>query len=312
MQYVSFHELNMAVSGEEERRKTVQYLASHMGKFLRKNDRMLICFPDEGEGSIGALMARAIHVCGGKPIFWGPDQRWLTLMRQAFTTRASAIVGPPLVILGLAKLSRATGTPLYIRNAVTAGYPCLDWMTDGIRIGLDCQTWVCFGPGTDAVVSGFSCGKGVGFHMRDDAFGFEIVDHEDGQLPEGEAGNVVLHPIDRPDLRYRVVESAILDTSPCSCGCRSPRLMDIRTGRDVNPVLSTLGEQLHYWTSVLDCKLAMGDYGLEIELVVFPGEQLPKLPSCAKQVVRPWDPEKDMPFWLVPGRKKLHFPGESH
>lgn len=312
MNYVSFHELNTAVSGEEERRKTVQYLAGYLGKFLRKNDRMLICFPDEGEGSIGSLMAHAIHLCGGKPIFWGPDFRWITLLRQAFTTRASAVVGPPLLVLGLAKLSRATGTPLYIRNAVTAGYPCLDWMTDGIRIGLDCQTWVCFGPGTDAVVSGFSCGRSQGFHIRDDVFDFEIVDPQDRRLPEGEMGNVVLHPAHRPELRYRVVESARMDASPCACGSPSPRLVDICSAQDTDPILSALGEQLHYWTSILDCKLNRGEYGLEIELVVFPGEKLPKLPSCAKQIVRPWDPEKDKPFWLVPGQKKLHFPGESH
>ena len=312
MEYVAFHELNTAVSGDEALRETVQYLADRLGQFLRKNERVLICFPDRGEGSIGALMARAVHICGGKPIFWGPDFRWITLLRQAFTTRASAIVGPPLVVLGLTKLSRATGTPLYIRNAVTAGYPCLDWMIDGIRTGLDCDTWGCFGPGIEAVVGGFSCGRSRGVHIREDAFAFEILDHNGMPVPEGETGNGVLHPLDRPELRYRVSESARLDPSPCPCGCKAPRLMDIGTGESVDRPLAQLGQELLRWTSILDCRLRHSEYGLEMELVVFPGEKLPKLPSCAKRVVRAWDRERESPMMLEQEWVRSYFPGENH
>ena len=61
-----------------------------------------------------------------------------------------------------------------------------------------------------------------------------------------------------------------------------------------------LGQQLQSWTSILDCRLNKGEYGLEIEIVTFPGEKLPKLPSAAKLVVRPWDSDTDEPFWYVP------------
>lgn len=312
MKYVSFEELNRAVSAEAELRDTVMYLAGHLKKFLKKNDRMLICFPDAGEGSIGSLMAQAIHVCGGKPIFWGPDRLWLTLLRQAFVTRATAIVAPPLVVLGLTKLAKKTGTPLYLRNVVTAGYPCLDWMIDGIRSGLDCKTWGCFGPGTDAVVGGFSCGVSRGVHIRQEAFEFEIVDGSDHSVPAGETGNVVMHPAGRPELRYRISESARLDLEPCGCGSGAPRLMDISSGVTVDRELAALGEELLKWTSILDCSLRHTEYGLEMELVVFPGEKLPKLPSCAKRVVRPWDRERDMPMMLEPGWVKSYFSGENH
>jgi len=60
--------------------------------------------------------------------------------------------------------------------------------------------------------------------------------------------------------------------------------------------LSELGESLHYWSSILDCRMEKTEYGLELELVVFPGEKLPKLPTTAKLVVRPFNPETDEPF----------------
>ena len=65
---------------------------------------------------------------------------------------------------------------------------------------------------------------------------------------------------------------------------------------NVDPELLALSNSINRWTSVLDCRLERSAAGLEIEIVVFPGEKLPKLPSCARLVVRPWDPEHDEPF----------------
>jgi len=70
-------------------------------------------------------------------------------------------------------------------------------------------------------------------------------------------------------------------------------------GSLLEPDIARLSGHLHRWTSILDCRVTRGDYGLELEIVTFPGEKLPKLPSCAKQVVRPWDPEREVPLFLV-------------
>jgi len=76
--------------------------------------------------------------------------------------------------------------------------------------------------------------------------------------------------------------------------------------------LADLGQHLHSWTSVLDCRMRRGEYGLELEIVVFPGEKLPKLPSSAKLVVRPWDPKHDTPFFYAPTVKNSDFMWENH
>jgi hypothetical protein len=77
-------------------------------------------------------------------------------------------------------------------------------------------------------------------------------------------------------------------------------LTDFEEDPNVDMELLRLGASLHTWDSVLDVRLIRGEYGLEMEMVVFPGLELPKFPTCAKMEVRNWDPERDKPFWFEP------------
>lgn len=297
---------------EQLRQDTLCYLEEQLQKFLKRGERMLICFPNPEPGSLGAILSDAVTRAGGIPEIWGPDLRWKGLLRQAFSRQIKAIAGPPLILLGLTKLSRAMGTPLSVRNVLLTGYPASDWMIDGIVGGLDCRIWGCFGPGLDGIVSGFSCGKSKGVHIRDDVFKFEIVDGNGDPLPEGMFGNIALTPLAGNGERRIMREHARLDSTACTCGCQSPRLMDIGPGYGADLTLHSLGESFHKWTSVLDCSVKKGEYGLELELVTFPGEQLPKLPSCAKRVIRNWDPEIDEPFATIPEWRNLYISQENH
>lgn len=301
----SAYEQIVALATEEETlEKSAVYLASQLGRFLRKKERVLICFLDHHRGGLGWLMEQAVIRCGAVPEIWGPERTWKRLLQQAFFSRAGTIIAPPLIILGLTKLQRHSGTPLYIRNVVTAGYPCLDWMIEGIVAGLDCRTWGCFGLGTTGVVAGFSCGQSLGVHLREEDYGVEIVDAGGESLPDGEIGKIVLYPRENPELRCSMSELGRMEKSPCPCGSAAPRLMDIQPGTAVEEDIALLGQQLHSWSSVLDCRLIRGEYGLELEMVVFPGEKLPKLPSVAKQVIRPWNPQSDGPLWYIPAGKE--------
>ena len=294
------------------REQTAQYLREHIAKFLKQGERMLICLPESGPDSLREMLADAVTQIGGIPVLWGPDLRWKTLLRQAFNRKIKAIAGPPLILLGLTKLARAMGTPLSVRNVLLTGYPASDWMIDGIVSGLDCKIWGCFGPGLDGIVSGFSCGKSKGVHLRDDILTFEILDGDGNPLPEGMFGNIALTPRNGRGERRVMREHARLDSTACTCGCTSPRLMDIGPGYKADSTLFTLGESLHKWTSILDCSVRKGPYGLEIELVTFPGEQLPKLPTCAKRVIRNWDPDLDEPLAVIPDWRNLYISAEKH
>lgn len=301
---VEYQKLVDLVNTPEERKRSVVYLTECLRSFLRPQEKLLVCFPEGANDSVAELIIDAARNVGVIPVQWGPDLRWKELLRQSFQSRATAIVGPPLVILGLTKLAKATRTPLFFRNVITAGYPCLDWMIDGIQRGLDCTAWGCYGPGSGPLAGGFSCDKSRGVHLRDDCFTVQIEDDEGNLLPEGSIGSIVISPKSDPTVRYHTLERGRLESAPCACGLHSPRLMDLGPGPDVDKLLVELGAELMSWGSILDCRLKRGEQGLELELVTFQGERLPKLPSCARLVIRAWDPERDEPNWFQPDWRK--------
>lgn len=278
----------------------IAYLAEHLGRFLKVGERVLICFFDHAEGNLSWLMEQAVLRCNAVPVVWGPDRRWKTLLRLAFSQKVSAIIGLPLVVLGLTKLAKQSATPLSIRKVITAGYPCTQWMIDGIVKGFDCEMGGCFTLGQTGVVAGFACGHSWGVHLRVEEYGVDVVDQEGRLLSAGQMGEMILYPQASPELRYPMGECACIIEETCKCGSDTPRLQEMQQGKNADPDILTLGQMLQSWTSILDCRVAKGECGLEMELVTFPGEKLPKLPTAAKLVVRPWEPETDEPFFYDP------------
>lgn len=279
----------------ETTEKTICYLAEHLGKFLRKNERVLLCFRCREKGSLSWLFEQAILRCKAVPVVWA-DDLWKTLLRQAFTERVTAIIGPPLILLGLMKLKRYNETPLFVRKVIVAGYPAPEWMIDGLVQGFDCEVGGCFGFEHSGIVAGFACGQSWGVHVWDEMYGVDIVDEAGNCLPEGHQGQIVLYPKEYPDLRLPVGDTAYLNREACRCGSAAPRLMNLCYGGLGDSALDALAHHLMSWTSILDCHVKKGESGLEIEIICFPGEKLPKLPSAARLVIRPWDPAADTPL----------------
>ena len=284
----------------EFREQTIEYLAEHLGKFLRPREHVMLAFRDHNEGSISWLMKQAVERIDAIPVLWGPDHRWNTLLRQTFESHAIAVIGSPLILLGLMKLKKQYHTPLPIRRVVSLGYPCLDWVIDGIVKGLDCELGGCFSLNESGIVAGFACGHSWGIHLRADYFDAEIVDEQGNLLPDGELGEVMLIPKWQPGIRVPLGDFGQIAPEKCRCGSEAKRLLDLQMGKNVDPDLYQLSQELLNWTSILDCRLAKTESGLEIEVVCFPGEKLPKLPSAAKLVVRPFNPKTDEPMWFVP------------
>lgn len=294
MNEIAYAKLAAMAAEPEAMEKSICYITDHISAFLKKRDRVLICFVN-APGNFGSIIEQAVLRCGAIPVI-PEDLKWKTLLKEAFSKRCAVIVGTPLLLLGLSKLARRMQTPLYARNVILAGYPSSGWMIEGIRRGLDCSIYGCYDPGAGIVVAGFSCDDSGAIHLRRSEYGVDIVDDNGEILPNGELGEVVLYPVGVPEVRFHTGDYARMTAPPCPCGCDNPRLFDIDTVRGVDPMLSVLGEELHQWTSVLDCRLSKSGYGLELEIITFPGEKLPKLPSCAKLIIRNWNPEEDVPF----------------
>ena len=279
------------------------YLRRHLAAFLQPNKKVLICFPNTGEDSVGALMGSVVRELGAEPIFWGPDYRWKTLLRLAFDSRAVTVFGPPLVVFGLMKLAKATATPLNIRNALIGGYPFASWIIQGIKRGLDCRIWGCYLIDDGPVVAGITCDKEAGIHIRDSLFEARISDEAGGKMADAQRGYLTL--------RYRPAEEIVFDSEetakiwhqPCSCGCDDPRIVDTVYvgGRDAGKML--LEQRFLDWSSVLDYRVTEQEDGEHLELVVFPGRVLPKIKGDVVVASRYWDPDRDEPFCMEKYRK---------
>ena len=273
------------------------YLASQIQPFLQILEPVLICFPDEGPASLGGLFRRAVEMCGATAIVWGPDFHWKELLRLAFDSHANTVIAHPLVALGLLKLADATKTPLYIYDLVFGGYPYSRWMVDGVKKGLDCRVWGCYAAKCGPVIVGFTCSNESGIHVRNDILDLQILDEQGNTDPYRQKGRIRFISKKDPTVVYEPGESALMHYQPCSCGCDAPRFGELVHHSD-QVTLNHLEERLLSWSSVLDYRAVQTESGINLEVVVFPGEKLPKLPSCAKLEVRSWDPEKDIPFFI--------------
>ena len=275
--------------------RSIAYAQEHMGRFLKKKEKVLICLQKQDTVAC-RIMEETVLGCECTPVWLEDDFRWMTILKTAFTTKCHCIIGPPLLMLGLSKVAKHLGTPLFARNVVVSGYPATRWMVEGIEQGLDCRVWGCFDPGFGAVIAGFSCGKNKGVHLRTEEYGADVVDDAGEKVPEGQSGNLVLYPKADPALRYGLGDQGRMAHGLCRCGSDAPRLLDLETVKFENRELSDLGESLLCWSSILDCRIEKTECGLELELVVFKGEKLPKLPTAARLIVRAFNPETDAPF----------------
>lgn len=304
MQQSALRKMLILGSTQEALEDTVVYLSEKLRGLLNPHESVLICFPGTDEKSLGALIGKAVIRCECEPVFWGDDLRWKELLRIAFLSRASTIIGPPLTILGLSKLAAYREVPLFVRNFVTSGYPCLDWMMDGIVGGLDCMPWGILSMKLKCVVAGFSCSCGRGIHLRDDLYAADIVDENGNSLGKGKWGRVVIYPKSDPDARVTVNAFGLLQEQTCACGSTSPKLVGMDYGNLSQASKFKIIEELLYWNSILDCHVVKSENGLEIEVVCLPGLKLPKFPNCDKLIVRTWEPDKDIPFEIALNWKK--------
>lgn len=297
MDSTNFDKLYDLETTPEALEEASQYIARNLSPFLSVLEPVLICFPDEGPASIGSVFKRAVEICGAIAIVWGPDYRWQELLRIAFDSHANTLIAHPLVALGLVKLARATNTPLYIYDLVFGGYPYARWMIEGVKKGLDCRVWGCYAAKCSPIIAGFTCDREAGIHVRDEILDLHVLDEHGNRMFFPKRGSLRFVSKRDPSVVYDPEETAVVHYQPCSCGCDSPRIIEtIHTGNVPAHVL--LEERFLDWSSILDFRATNTDSGLKLELVVFPDEALPELPSCAQLTIRDWNPEKDIPFFI--------------
>ena len=282
---------------------TVCYLSEKMKPFLSVLEPVLVCFPDDGPASLGGVFKEAVKRCEAKPVFWGPDYRWKELLHVAFETHANTVVAHPLVALGLMKLARATATPLYVYDLIVCGDPFSRWMVNDLKRGFDCRVWGCYAPCSGPVIAGFSCAQEAGIHIRETVF-VPFLEQDSDCKRGANRGKLRFSSAKSPELIYDPHQTVIVHHHACSCGCEEPRVEEANARSEAGISREMLENRLLAWSSVLDFRAQKTESGMSLEMVVFPGESRPKVPSVAKLLVRPWNPE-DVPFCMQKYASKI-------
>ena len=88
MNDIAYHKLTALASSPDALERAAEYLASHMGQFLKKRDKVLILFPN-APATVGSLVKEAVLRCGAIPQFMEEDHRWLTILKTALITTHS-------------------------------------------------------------------------------------------------------------------------------------------------------------------------------------------------------------------------------
>ncbi len=207
------------------------------------------------------LVAAAIDRCfmAGMAYFLGMVRLGATAIRGGSSSipalvelvrehRPTALVGVPSLLLTLGERLGEAGLivdELGVQRLICIGEPVrqadLGLSAPGRRLAALWGAQVLGTYASTEMATAFGdCVLGRGGHLQPELMVVEILDEEGRPLPPGQAGEVVVTPLQvagMPLLRYRTGDVAVLHDGPCGCGRNTPRL---------GPVLGRKAQMLKY------------------------------------------------------------------
>jgi len=150
-------------------------------------------------------------------------------------TRATAIIGVPTFLRKLAGFLIGQGIApraLPVSRLICIGEPLRDAGMKPLKVAQDIETlWGAKVYSTyassETITTFCECEARQGGHLLEDLAVVEIVDEAGRILPDGEAGEVVVTPLQiegTPLIRFRTGDLSFLINQPCVCGRTTPRL----------------------------------------------------------------------------------------
>ena len=208
----------------DDQELTRDFFHHGMSTFVSPGDRVLILLPGSLPGSVGALLEEGLARMEVTGIQHGPVSDPAHTLRVMATEKATALVGIPVQVLGLAKLAveerNRTASTLHSVLLSTDRMPFAVAQVIGKAWG--CAVYDHYGTTEMGLGGGVDCGALSGYHLREADMLFEIVDPDTAKpVPDGEAGEVVFTTLTReamPLVRYRTGDIARFVSGPCACG----------------------------------------------------------------------------------------------
>lgn len=204
---------------------TIDFFHHGMSTFTEPGDRVLILLPGELPGSVGDLLATALHRLGAQPIKHGLVRDMDAALAAVRHEGANCVVGAPVQVHALAVYS--PGLP--IKSVLLSTDYAPSAIVAAIERAWPCTVYNHYGMTEMGLGGGVECCARRGYHLREADLLFEVVEPATGApVAPGVAGEVVFTTLTRsgmPLLRYRTGDSSRFLVEPCPCGAHL-RLME--------------------------------------------------------------------------------------
>jgi phenylacetate-coenzyme A ligase PaaK-like adenylate-forming protein len=215
-----------------------------MSTLAGAGDRILILLPGTVPGSVGDLLARGLERLGAAGVPHGFVREASRTLEVMGREKIDVLVGVPVQVLQLARLSGGKAAPRSILLSV-------DYVPDAVSKELrrvwGCEVYSHYGMTEMGFGGGVECGAKNGYHLREADLYVEIIDPGTGNpLLEGEPGEVVFTTLTRrgmPLIRYRTGDLSRFVPDGCPCGTLLKTMERIRTRlHSIRPIAQ--GERL--------------------------------------------------------------------
>ncbi len=204
----------------EDQELTVDYFANGMRFMVNRGDKALILFPHTSEGSIGLLLKTALNRIGVETAFEPQGHVDCVIGAPEYVIQLSGVrpdIRADKVLLSSEYVSENA------REKITQNWGSLIFEHYGMtEMGLGCAV---------------SCGRGAGYHIRENDIYIEIIDPKTGKaVSEGQYGEIVFTTLTRramPFIRYRTGDISRWITDDCFCGSVLKRIDRVKNRREL-------------------------------------------------------------------------------
>ncbi len=209
---------------EDDQELTRDFFHVGMSTLVVPGDRVLILLPGSLPGSVGSLLKEGLARMDVEGIVHGPVRDAAAALQAMEDERATALVGIPVQVLRLARLSARQGRARSV--APRSVLLSTDYLPRAIVQILEdiwgCEAYDHYGSTEMGLGGGVDCAARGGYHLREADLFFEIVDPDSGcPVAEGESGEVVFTTLTRsamPLVRYRTGDISRFIPGSCPCG----------------------------------------------------------------------------------------------
>ena len=225
----------------EEQELTINFFQTGMSAMVKAGETVMIALPCKRPGSVGDLLAEALHGMEARAVREGPITDPVATVETMRREKIDCVVGLPVQILSLIRcgISFSEKRDCFPKRVLLCSDHVPDSIVRAIQQAWGSEVFEHYGMTEMGLGGGVDCEAHSGYHLREADLYFEIVDVESGvPVPPGQLGEIVFTTLTRrgmPFIRYRTGDISRFIPGKCACGSVLQRMERVhgRRGAEV-------------------------------------------------------------------------------